>query len=53
MARYPNKPRNTRFTQEEIEHYFQNTVSITNNFVKKTGVEGWIYENFQIIQDGE
>lgn len=35
MARYPNNPYRVRFTQEEIDSYFENTVSIVKNFVVK------------------
>ena len=33
MARYPFNPQRVRFTQEEIDNYFDNTVSIVKNFV--------------------
>lgn len=35
MNRYPNNPQNVRFTQEEIDNYFPNTVNIVKNFVEK------------------
>ncbi len=35
MARYPNNPRNIRFTVEEIDLYFENSVKIVKNFVEK------------------
>jgi hypothetical protein len=28
IARYPRNPYNVRFTQEEIDNYFENTVKI-------------------------
>lgn len=34
-SRYPNNPYNIRFTQEEIDNYFENTVSIVRSFVEK------------------
>jgi hypothetical protein len=34
-SRYPNKPYKIRFTQEEIDNYFENTVSIVRSFVEK------------------
>jgi len=33
MARYPNNPYRVRFTQEEIDNYFENTVQIVRQFV--------------------
>jgi hypothetical protein len=33
MARYPGNPNRVRFTQEEIDAYFDNTVNIVKNFV--------------------
>ena len=33
MARYPNYPRSIRFTEEEIDQYFDNCIKIVKNFV--------------------
>jgi hypothetical protein len=38
MARYPSNPYRVRFTQEEIDSYFDNTVSIVKNFVVKNEI---------------
>ena len=35
MRRYPNNPVNVRFTQEEIDNYFPNTVNIVKNYVDR------------------
>ena len=33
MARFPNDPRNIRFTEEEIDQYFDNCIKIVKNFI--------------------
>ena len=38
MNRYPTRPNNIRFTQEELDSYFENTVSIVKNFVSKNWI---------------
>lgn len=44
MARYPSNPYRVRFTQEEIDSYFDNTVMIVKNFVVKHEIEKWIFD---------
>jgi hypothetical protein len=51
MNRYPSRPYNIRFTQEEIDSYFDNTVSIVKNFVEKKEIKSWIFEQYQILVD--
>lgn len=35
LARYPSYPNQVRFTQEEIDIYFENSLRITKNFVER------------------
>ena len=43
-ARYPRNPSRVRFTQEEIDNYFDNTVTIVKNFVVKHEIEKFIFD---------
>ena len=51
MNRYPTRPYNIRFTQEELDSYFENTVMITKNFVSKMEISSWIFEDYHILED--
>ena len=51
MARYPSFPTRVRFTQEEIDSYFDNTVNIVRNFVTKNEIEKWIFERYVLYED--
>lgn len=51
MARYPNNPTRVRFTQEEIDSLFDNTVNIVRNFVTKYEIEKWIFEKYVLYED--
>lgn len=44
MARYPNTPFNVRFTQEELQLYFENSVKIIKSFIEKNKMQDWIFE---------
>lgn len=44
LARYPNHPYNVRFTQEEIDQYFENSVKIVKNFVERHQIQDWIFD---------
>ena len=50
MNRYPKNPRKVRFTQEEIDNYFPNTVNIVKNFVDKQEIVGWIFEKHDLYE---
>lgn len=49
--RYPRYPRNVRFSQEEIDNYFENTVRIVKNFVEKQKIRDWIFEDYHLLLD--
>lgn len=51
IARYPSFPSRVRFTQEEIDNYFDNTVNIVRNFVTKYEIEKWIFERYVLYED--
>lgn len=51
LARYPSFPTRVRFTQEEIDSYFDNTVNIVRNFVTKHEIEKWIFERYVLYED--
>lgn len=51
MARYPGNPNRVRFTQEQIDAYFENTVNIVKNFVTKNEIEKWIFEKYVLYED--
>lgn len=44
MKRYPMNPKKVRFTQEEIDGYFPNTVTIVQNYIDKNEIQGWIFD---------
>lgn len=46
MARYPSNPYRVRFTQQEIDTYFENTVMIVKSFVEKQEIQKWIFERY-------
>lgn len=35
LCRYPTNPTNVRFTEEEIDQYFDNSIKIVKNFVER------------------
>ena len=49
MNRYPTRPYNIRFTQEELDSYFENTVMIVKNFVSKNEIASWIFDHYHIL----
>jgi hypothetical protein len=53
MNRYPTRPYNIRFTQEELDSYFDNTVMIVKNFVSKNEVASWVFDEYHILEDYE
>lgn len=44
LARYPNNPYNVRFTQEQIDQYFENSVKIVKNFIERENIGDWIFD---------
>jgi hypothetical protein len=50
MVRYPDRPRNIRFTQQEIDNYFPNTVSIVKNYVETNQIEAWIFDKHELYE---
>jgi len=48
--RYPAKPYKVRFTQGEIDNYFDNTINIVRRFVDKHEISGWIFEKYQLYE---
>jgi len=44
LARYPNYPSNVRFTEEEIDQYFENSIKIVKNFVEREKIQDWIFD---------
>ena len=51
LARYPHNPHNVRFTQEEIDAYFDNSMKIVTNFVEKMEIEGWVFDSRNILYE--
>jgi RNA binding exosome subunit len=43
-ARYPKNPNKIRFTQDEINRYFGNTLNIVKAFVEEKQIQNWIFE---------
>lgn len=52
MNRYPARPYNIRFTQEEIDSYFDNTVRIVKSFVEKKEIKSWVFDELHVL-DGD
>lgn len=50
-ARYPKRPRNIRFTQEEIDSNFENSVKIVKSFAEKMEIKGWIFDEYQVLYE--
>ena len=48
MKRFPNNPQNVRFTQEEIDNYFPNTVNIVKSYLDRSEIGPWIFDNFEL-----
>lgn len=48
MKRFPNNPQNVRFTQEEIDNYFPNTVNIIKSYLDRSEIGPWIFDNFEL-----
>lgn len=49
LYRYPENPYGVRFTQEEIEMYFENSIKIVKNFVEKEAIKDWIFDDRNIL----
>lgn len=49
LARYPSYPHQVRFTQGEIDIYFENSLRITKNFVEREKIQNWIFEEKQML----
>ncbi len=46
MNRYPKKPLKVRFSEEEIENYLENSITIVKNYLVKNKIASWACEKF-------
>ena len=51
MKRFPNNPVNVRFTQEEIDNYFPNTVNIVKGYLDRSEIIPWIFDSFELYEE--
>ena len=49
--RYPRYPTKVRFTQEECDYYFKNSVKIVQNFVEKEQIKDWVFDQYHLIYE--